>query len=75
MDDILVHDAKEPDITLHTMLAMMTGDLPVAIGVIRDVDAPVYDESVQQQLEEVKSKKTARTLNEMLMAGEVWEIR
>jgi 2-oxoglutarate ferredoxin oxidoreductase subunit beta len=75
MDDILVHDAKEADITLHSMLAMMNGELPVAIGVIRDVEAPVYDESIQQQLEEVKSKKPTRTLNEMLMAGEIWEIK
>ena len=74
IDDILVHDAKEADATMHTMLAMMAGELPVAIGVIRDVEAPVYDESVQQQIEEVKSKKPARTLNEMLMAGETWEI-
>ena len=26
------------------MLAMMSGDMPVALGVIRDVDAPTYDE-------------------------------
>ena len=74
IDDILVHDAGNPDIALHTMLAMMTGDLPVAIGIIRDVAAPVYDESIQQQLTEVKSKKPERTLTEMLMAGEIWEI-
>jgi 2-oxoglutarate ferredoxin oxidoreductase subunit beta len=75
IDDILVHDAKEADVTLHTMLSMMNGELPVAIGVIREVEAPVYDESIQLQLEEVKSKKPARTLNEMLMAGEIWEIK
>jgi len=75
MDDVLVHDAREADSTLHTMLAMMAGDLPVAIGVIRDVAAPVYDEAIQQQLEEVKSIKPARTLNAMLMAGETWEIK
>ena len=75
IDDILVHDAKEADIAMHVMLAMMSGDLPVALGVIRDVEAPVYDESIQQQLEEVKSKKPARALSEMLMAGETWEIK
>ena len=75
MDDILVHDAKERDIVLHTMLAMMRGELPVAIGVIRDVDAPVYDQAVHQQIEEVKAKKPARTLQEMLLSGEVWEIK
>ena len=75
MDDILVHDAKETNVTLHNMLAMMKDELPVALGVIRDVEAPVYDESVQQQIEEVKAQKPARTLQEMLMSGEIWEIK
>ena len=75
IDNILVHDAHEKDVTLHNMLAMMSGDLPVAMGVIRDVDAPSYDESVHQQLEEVKAKKPARTLQETLMSGEIWEIK
>jgi len=75
MDDILVHDAKEKDITLHHLLAMMGGDLPVAIGIIRNVDAPVYDEAIHQQIEEVKAQKPARTLQEMLLSGEVWEIK
>ena len=30
MDDVLVHDAHEKDNTLHMMLAMMSGDMPVA---------------------------------------------
>lgn len=75
MDDILVHDAHEKDVTLHHMLAMMSGDLPVALGVIRDVEAIAYDEAVHQQIEDVKKQKQARTLQEMLMSGETWEIR
>ena len=75
IDDILVHDAHEKSITMHTMLAMMSDELPVATGIIRDVEAPVYDESVHQQIEEVKSKKPAHTLQEMLMSGEIWEIK
>ena len=74
-DDLLVHDAHEKDVTLHHMLAMMNGDLPVAVGVIREVGAPVYDESVHRQIEDVKAKKTERTLQEMLMSGETWEIK
>jgi 2-oxoglutarate ferredoxin oxidoreductase subunit beta len=75
IDDILVHDAREKDPALHNMLAVMHGDLPVAMGVIRDTDAPVYDESVHQQIEAVKAKKPERTLHEMLMSGETWEIK
>lgn len=75
IDDILVHDARGKDPVLHNMLALMHGDLPVAVGIIRDTDAPVYDESVHQQIEAVKAKKPERTLYEMLMSGETWEIK
>ncbi|MDR1114887.1 MAG: 2-oxoacid:ferredoxin oxidoreductase subunit beta [Tannerella sp.] len=74
-DDVLVHDAHEKDNTLHNMLAMMHGDLPVAMGIIRDVEAPAYDRSVHRQIEEVKAEKPERTLHEMLMSGETWEIK
>ncbi len=74
MDDILVHDAHEKDNTLHMMLAMMGDDMPIALGIIRDVDAPVYDQCVHQQLADVQAKKPTRTLHDMLMAGETWKI-
>ena len=75
IDEVLVHDAHCKDNTLHMMLAMMSGDMPVALGIIRDVEAPTYDESVHQQLEEVQAKMPSRTLNEFLMSGETWEIK
>ena len=75
MDDVLVHDAHEKDNTLHMMLAMMSGDMPVAPGVIRDVDAPTYDEAVHQQIEEVQAKNPIRNLQDYLMSGEIWEVK
>ncbi len=75
LDDILVHDAHTPENTLHLMLAMMGGDLPVALGVIRDVAAPVYDEEVEKQIAEVQAKKPARKLRDFLMSGEIWEVK
>ena len=75
LDDVLVHDAHEKDNTLHMMLAMMSGDMPVALGVIRDVDAPTYDEAVHQQIEEVQAKNPIRNLQDYLMSGEIWEVK
>ncbi len=47
IDDVLVHDAHTPSNFLHQQLAMMDGkELPLAIGVIRDVEAPSYDEAL-----------------------------
>ncbi|MDR0537525.1 MAG: 2-oxoacid:ferredoxin oxidoreductase subunit beta [Tannerellaceae bacterium] len=74
-DDILVHDAHEPDITLHLMLSLMKGDMPTAIGVIRDVAAPTYDDAIEQQIAEVQSRNPIRKLNDLLMKGEVWEVK
>lgn len=74
--DLLVHDAHCQDNTLHLKLALMEGpDYPVALGIIRDVEAPSYDEAIYAQIEEVRAKKKARTLEEMLMAGETWEVK
>lgn len=75
LDNILTHDAHEADNTLHLMLAMMKDDMPVALGVIRDVEAPTYEQALHAQVEEVQSKKPVRNLNDLLMRGEVWEIK
>lgn len=75
--DLLVHDAKCVDPTLHFKLAMMGIEegLPVAMGVIRDVEAPTYDQSVAEQIEEVKGKKPQRTLRDLLLSGDTWEVK
>ena len=40
------------DNTLQLKLALMEGpDFPVALGVIRDVEAPTYDDAVNAQIE------------------------
>jgi 2-oxoglutarate ferredoxin oxidoreductase subunit beta len=75
-DDVLVLDATPSDPTLHLKLALMDGnELPVALGVIRDVEAPVYDEEIEKQIKAVQAKKPARTLREFLMAGDTWEVK
>lgn len=76
LDDVLVHDAHTPSNFLHQQLAMMDGhDLPLAIGVIRDVDAPTYNDEVDRQVEEVRAKKGFDSLRSMILAGETWEVK
>ena len=75
IDDVLVHDAHTQSNFLHQQLAMMDGtDLPVAVGVIRDVKAPVYDQEVSAQVEQVKAKKGFTSLRDMLLAGDTWTV-
>ncbi|MEG0947990.1 MAG: 2-oxoacid:ferredoxin oxidoreductase subunit beta [Bacteroidales bacterium] len=77
--DLLVHDATIRDNILHLKLAMMGVDpedeLPIAFGVIRSVESPVYDQEVERQIAEVQAKKKERTLREFLMSGEIWEVK
>jgi 2-oxoglutarate ferredoxin oxidoreductase subunit beta len=60
-------------------LAMMgtdgKGELPIALGVIRSVEAPTYDEEVEAQIETVRGKKKERCLRDYLMSGEIWEVK
>jgi 2-oxoglutarate ferredoxin oxidoreductase subunit beta len=76
LDDVLVHDATASDPTLHLKLALMDGEaLPVALGVIREVKALVYDREMEKQIEEVRNQKKVRNLNEFLKSGDIWEIK
>ena len=75
--DILVHDAHCEDNTLQLKLAMMDNEhgFPVALGVIRDVEAPTYDEAVHQQIEEVKGQKKYHNFMELLETNDTWEVK
>ena len=76
IDDVLVHDAHTPSNFLHQQLAMMDGhDLPLALGVIRDVNAPVYNEEIEAQIVDVRGRKNFGSLRDMALAGETWEVK
>ncbi len=75
IDDILVHDAKEQDATLHTaLIAMSLPNLPVAMGVIRSVDAKVYDVEMERQIETVKKEREGETIESLFKRGNTWEV-
>ncbi len=76
IDDVLVHDAHTPSNFLHQQLAMMDGtDLPLAVGVIRDVEAPTYNDTLDEQVREVRARKGFDTLRDMVLAGNTWEVK
>ena len=76
IDDVLVHDAHTADDALHRQLALMDGhDLPLAIGVIRDVEAPSYEAAIEAQVAEVKAKKGFTSLRDMITkTAETWTV-
>ena len=73
--DVLVHDAHTKSNFLHQQLAMMDGKtMPLAVGVIRDVEAPTYDQALTEQVEQVRASKGFNTLRDMILAGETWTV-
>lgn len=76
IDDVLTHDAHCQSNFLHQQLAMMDGhELPLAVGVIRDVEGLTYNDEVEKQVAEVVSRKNYTCLRDMILDGETWEVK
>ena len=81
---VLIHDAHQQAPTLHRLLALMgqernlevaadvQDELPIALGVIRDVEAPTYDAAVNDQIADIRSKSKAHTFDELTSTLEQW---
>jgi 2-oxoglutarate ferredoxin oxidoreductase subunit beta len=75
-DDLLIHDAHEPDICLHMMIANMNvPEFPVAMGVIRAVKKLTFDEGMKAQLEENIQTAKFRSSDELFNSGDTWEVK
>jgi len=73
--DLLVHNSKEDNFGIHSMLVDMKGpDFPVALGVIRDVEDKTYDDSIYYQMDEVKAKAKIHSMDELLHSGATWTV-
>lgn len=74
-DDILVHDAHNPNPGIHMMLVNMRApEFPVALGVIRDVPDKTYERSLEQQVEELHRTARIHSVDELLHNGDTWEL-
>jgi 2-oxoglutarate ferredoxin oxidoreductase subunit beta len=75
-DDLLVHDERNPNPAYAFLLSRMDArpDMPTPIGVLRAVDAPCYEAEIAEQLVAVKDKKGEGDLEELLRAGDTWEV-
>ncbi|MEA3448206.1 MAG: 2-oxoacid:ferredoxin oxidoreductase subunit beta [Bacteroidota bacterium] len=75
-DDILVHDAKNPDPNMHYMISRMTyPDYPIAVGIIRGVDeGDTYENLLENQIKEEKEKNKIHNMTDLLNSGNVFNI-
>ncbi len=71
--DILLHDAKESDPTLHLMLARL--HYPLATGIIRSVEEPTFEEREETLYNKVKETSKYKTVDDLFFAGETYEVK
>ena len=76
-DDLLFHDEKSPEPSLAYLLSRMRYEdgFPEPIGVFRCVDAPRYDDMVNQQIEESVKEKGQADLAALFHSGETWTVQ
>ena len=75
-DDILTHNPYEPNHGLQLMLAQMaTPEYPVALGVIRTINRPTFDDMMEESIRHAKETIDIKSVDELLNSGDVFEIK
>ena len=72
-EDLLVHNAKEEDPTLHQMLVRM--QYPVATGIIRSFDDVTFEEREDALTEQVKSNSNFSKTDDLFFSGETYTVK
>jgi 2-oxoglutarate ferredoxin oxidoreductase subunit beta len=72
-EDILVHDAKCEDNTLHQMLVKL--QYPLATGIIRSYVDTTFEEREEALNKEVKSKSKFSKVDDLFFSGETYEVK
>lgn len=73
--DLLVHDETTKDPSLAFLLSRLTHpEFPEPIGVFRRVSAPIYNELLEKQLEEITAAKGPGDLRKLLTGSETWVV-
>ncbi len=74
-DDILIHKANENNPGIAMMLANMRWpNYPVALGVIRSVNAPTYDMAMESQISKIQAEAKIKNVDDLLHSGNTWEV-
>lgn len=72
-EDILVHNAKEEDPTLHQMLVRLQD--PMVTGIIRMHSDVTLEERENASMEQVKAKTTYHKVDDLFFSGDTYEVK
>jgi 2-oxoglutarate ferredoxin oxidoreductase subunit beta len=73
--DLVVHDERGPAAYAFMLAQMEAPSFPVPVGVYRNVEAPIFDASMREQVAQVTAKKGVGDLKSLLYSGDTWEVR
>lgn len=73
--DILIHNAVDREDTRHYMLTRMNlPEFPIAMGVIRSCEGPVYEDTYYKQMETSGSKSNIKCVDDLFMSGNIFKL-
>ncbi len=72
-------DVWRPDTPSHAPTVLIAGmrddpEMPVPVGILRSVEAPVYETGVNAQVEDAIATKGAGELKDLVYDGEIWTV-
>lgn len=75
-DDLLIHDEKDPNPSIHMMMARMSyPQMPEPIGVLRAVEGvPTYDDQINDQVRTATKNQGEGDLDSLFTAGDTWTV-
>jgi 2-oxoglutarate ferredoxin oxidoreductase subunit beta len=75
--DLIVHDEANPNPAYAFLLSRMDGvpGFPTPLGVLRAVDAPCFEVTMNDQVRDIVARKGKGDLAQLLHAGDTWEVR
>ncbi len=72
--EVVVHDEKESSASLAFALSRLSfPDFPVPVGILRNVERPLYHQGVSGQIEAAK-RKAAPSLEKLYNSGSTWTV-
>ena len=73
--ELLVHDEHDENGTLAFMLSRMNyPQFPIPVGVFRQINRPVYEEMVMDQVTQAQARRGKGTLKDLYSADETWTV-
>ena len=71
----LVHDASRTDPSVAHLLARMSHpEMPVPVGVFRDVEKPTYDTLLEEQIETARAQQGQGDIRALLRGDTTWQV-